>query len=76
MTAWNAVRSDPFFGNVDWTKLAAKQCTPPILPEDPGPDQCNNFDEDFTTQVLQIIGIHPHWDTGTVHAYPHHLQVM
>jgi serine/threonine protein kinase SCH9 len=49
--AWQSVKNDPFFAGVNWSLLAAKKLTPPILPEDPGPDQCNNFDEDFTAQV-------------------------
>ncbi|CAM9437044.1 unnamed protein product, partial [Phaeothamnion confervicola] len=45
---WNDVRADVFFANMDWEALAHRRLTPPILPEDPGPDLVNNFDEDFT----------------------------
>jgi hypothetical protein len=36
---------------MDWSALNSKRAVPPIVPEDPGPQQCNNFDEDFTSQV-------------------------
>lgn len=66
---WAGVRADPYFSGMDWDKLAAKQLTPPIVPEDPGPEQVGNFDEDFTIQT-PIWGEHPDGPgNDSVHAF-------
>jgi serine/threonine protein kinase len=50
---WGNVRSHPFFADMDWEKLEAKEIEPPVIPSDPGSDLCNNFDEDFTSQRVE-----------------------
>ncbi|CAM9601114.1 unnamed protein product [Discosporangium mesarthrocarpum] len=49
---WDSVKADSFFANVNWEELAQKKTIPPVLPDDPGRDLVNNFDEDFTKQAV------------------------
>ncbi|CAN0051760.1 unnamed protein product [Choristocarpus tenellus] len=49
---WESVKKDGFFANTDWEELAQKKTVPPVLPDDPGKDLVNNFDEDFTSQTV------------------------
>ncbi|CAM9358776.1 unnamed protein product [Chrysoparadoxa australica] len=58
---WQDIKADPYFAEINWDKLLMKEATPPILPEDPGPNLVNNFDEDFTEQEAKW-GVEPEMD--------------
>nr|KAG5700835.1 hypothetical protein BaRGS_024221 [Batillaria attramentaria] len=48
------IRSQPFFRNVDWEKLEARQIPPPFRPKIKHAADSSNFDSDFTSERAQL----------------------
>eukprot|EP00051_Salpingoeca_urceolata_P006007 m.79907 g.79907 ORF g.79907 m.79907 type:complete len:660 (+) comp14643_c1_seq1:246-2225(+) len=44
------IMDHPFFRNIDWAKLEAKQVTPPFKPRIKSAKDANNFDSEFTSE--------------------------
>ncbi|KCV69705.1 AGC/AKT protein kinase [Fonticula alba] len=45
------IRAHPFFADIRWDKLHARQVAPPFRPEVGGQTDTRNFDEEFTTMM-------------------------
>mmetsp|Transcript_12006 Transcript_12006/g.17948 ORF Transcript_12006/g.17948 Transcript_12006/m.17948 type:complete len:572 (+) Transcript_12006:206-1921(+) len=55
---WDSVKKNSFFKYTDWKSFMNRTARPPVIPDDPGPSLCNNFDDDFTSQFPRW-GEHP-----------------
>ena len=51
------IRQHAFFRGVEWSKLEAKQVTPPFRPQLKGPSDTGNFDDDFLSEKAQLTPI-------------------
>ena len=49
----DAIKSHPYFDNIDWSKLAARNVAPPWTPSVDGELDVSNFDETFTAMPAQ-----------------------
>ncbi|GFO42752.1 protein kinase c [Plakobranchus ocellatus] len=48
------ISSQPFFRNIDWEKLEARQLPPPFKPKIKNASDSSNFDSDFTAEKAQL----------------------
>ena len=48
--SWHAIKSHPFFSEVDWEALRSLAVPPAFIPEIKGPVDVSNFDEIFTSE--------------------------
>ncbi|KAK6994968.1 protein kinase C delta type, partial [Biomphalaria glabrata] len=48
------INSQPFFRNIDWEKLEARQIPPPFKPKVKNASDSSNFDSDFTTEKVGL----------------------
>ncbi|KAK7102666.1 protein kinase C delta type-like [Littorina saxatilis] len=48
------LRSQPFFRNIDWDKLEAREIQPPFKPKIKGDADTSNFDSDFTAESVKL----------------------
>eukprot|EP00047_Mylnosiga_fluctuans_P024386 m.160283 g.160283 ORF g.160283 m.160283 type:complete len:532 (-) comp9848_c3_seq10:869-2464(-) len=49
-----AIKAHPFFADVDWARVAARQVTPPFVPEVSDASDVSYFDSEFTSQMPQL----------------------
>ncbi len=47
------IKCHPWFSNIIWDKLYAKQITPPFLPKTEGTRDTTNVDDEFLQEVVQ-----------------------
>lgn len=45
------LKAHPFFRDIDWDKLYAKEITPPYIPKVKSNRDTTNFDEEFTSEM-------------------------
>ncbi|KAK3794161.1 hypothetical protein RRG08_062405 [Elysia crispata] len=48
------INSQPFYRNIDWEKLEARQIPPPFKPKIKSASDSSNFDSDFTAEKAQL----------------------
>lgn len=48
------IRAQPFFRNIDWDKLEARQIAPPFRPKIKHEADSSNFDSDFTSERARL----------------------
>lgn len=51
------LKGHPFFKTIDWAALAAKQITPPFIPQVESDESTACFDPEFTSTDLRDVGI-------------------
>jgi serine/threonine protein kinase len=49
------IRKHAWFATIDWTKLEARQLTPPFKPNVKSELDTSNFDEEFTSQAVESV---------------------
>jgi len=54
-----AIKSHPYFANINWTKLVAKNITPPWTPDVKGEDDSSLFDPTFTDMPVVDSYVEP-----------------
>ncbi|KAK2178245.1 hypothetical protein NP493_551g01022 [Ridgeia piscesae] len=51
------IRSDPYFGRIDWARLEAGEMAPPYVPRTRNASDVSHFDEDYTSMDVDLSPI-------------------